>query len=142
MLPSPAVACGESTDTANLTAFRVLERPLRDLEAELRVGAPALLILSSREVEGTIASFKSDGDGYWITIESALRAFDGKMREFIIRTSTAEYLTKVQIGSNYMEYEFTTESEQATRLNDFDSKLVLKRLRTLGETRARREEVG
>ena len=96
----------ESTDTANLTAFRVLERPLRDLETELRVGAPALLILSNREVEGTIASFQSDGHGYWITIESPLRAFDGKMRSFIIRTSTAEYLTRVQIGSNYMEYEF------------------------------------
>jgi hypothetical protein len=48
------------------------------------------------------------------------------MRSFIIRTSTAEYLTKVQIGSNYMEYEFTTEPDQATRLNDFDSKFVLK----------------
>src|SRR5689334_12723922 len=93
----------ESTDTANLTAFRVLERPLRDLEAELRVGSPALLILSNREVEGTIASFQSDGHGYWITIESPLRAFDGKMREFIIRTSTAEYLTKVRITSSYLE---------------------------------------
>jgi hypothetical protein len=112
-----------------------------DLEAELSVGAPALLILSNQEVEGTIASFKSDGQGYWITIESPLRTFDGKMRSFIIRTSTAEYLTKVQIGSNYMEYEFTTEPEQATRLGDFDSKLVLRRLRTLGEERARREEV-
>jgi len=124
-----------------LTAFRVLERPLRNLEAELRLGAPALLILSNREGEGTIASFHSDGHGYWITIETPIRSFNGKMREFVIRTSTAEYLTKVQIGSNYMEYEFTTAPEQATRLNDFDSKLVLKRLRTLGETRARREEV-
>jgi hypothetical protein len=31
----------ESTNTAILTTFRVLERPLRDLETELRVDAPA-----------------------------------------------------------------------------------------------------
>jgi hypothetical protein len=130
-----------STDTSSLTAFRVLERPLRDLAAELRLNAPALLILSNWKIEGTVASFQSDGHGYWITIESPIRAFDGKMRSFIIRTSTAEYLTKVRITSNYLEYEFTTEPEQATRLNDFDSKLVFKRLSTLGETRARREEV-
>jgi hypothetical protein len=131
----------ESTDTAILTTFRVLERQLRDLEAELRVNAPALLILADREIEGTVAFFESDGNGYRITIESPIHAFDGKMHSFIIRTSTSEYLAKVQITSNYLEYEFTTESEHATRLNDFDSKLVLKRLRTLGETRARREEV-
>jgi hypothetical protein len=39
-----------------------------------------------------------------------------------------------------MEYEFTTEAEQADRLKDFDSKLALN-VRTLGEPRARREEV-
>jgi hypothetical protein len=52
------------------------------------VGAPALLILSNREVEGSIASFQSDGHGYWITIESPIRAFDRKMQSFIIRTAT------------------------------------------------------
>jgi hypothetical protein len=83
-----------------------------------------------------------DGQGCWITITTPIRAFNGKMRYFVIKTSTAQYLTKVQITSSYLEYEFTTEPEQATRLNDFDSKLVLKRLRTLGETRARREEIG
>ena len=55
--------------------------------------------------------------------------------------STGEYLTKVRIITNYFEYEFTTDREQASKLNDFDSQLVLKRLRTLGETRARREEI-
>ena len=63
------------------------------------------------------------------------------MRSFIIRISTGEYLTKVRIISNYLEYEFTMERDRASRLNDFDSQLVLKRLRTLREERARREEV-
>jgi hypothetical protein len=63
------------------------------------------------------------------------------MRFFVIRMSTGEYLTKVQIISNYLKYEFTTDREQATKLNDFDSQFVLKRLRTLRETRARREEI-
>ena len=60
---------------------------------------------------------------------------------FVIRMSTGEYLTRVRIVSNYVEYQFTTNRDEASVLNDFDSQLVLKRLRTLGETRARREEV-
>jgi hypothetical protein len=64
-----------------------------------------------------------------------------KMRSFVIRMSTGEYLAKVRIILNYLEYEFTSDFNQASRLNDFDSQLVLKRLRTLGETRARREAV-
>jgi hypothetical protein len=63
------------------------------------------------------------------------------MRFFVIRMSTGEYLTKVRIISNYLEYEFTTNRDEASQLNDLDSQLVLKRLRTLGETRARREEI-
>jgi len=63
------------------------------------------------------------------------------MRFFVIRMSTGEYLTKVRIISNYLEYEFTTNRDEASPLNDFDSQLVLKRLRTLRETRARREEI-
>jgi len=63
------------------------------------------------------------------------------MRSFVIRISTGEYLAKVRIVSNYVEYEFTTDLNHASRLTDFDSQLVLKRLRTLRETRARREEV-
>jgi hypothetical protein len=57
------------------------------------------------------------------------------MRFFVIRISTGEYLTKVRIISNYLEYEFTNNREEASPLNDFDSQLVLKRLRTLQETR-------
>jgi hypothetical protein len=63
------------------------------------------------------------------------------MRFFVICMSTGEFLTKVRIISHYLEYEFTPDRNEASRLNDFDSKLVLKRLRTLGETRARRQEV-
>jgi len=63
------------------------------------------------------------------------------MRFFIVRMSTGEYLTKVRVVNNYLEYEFTTDPAEASRLNDFDSQLVLKRLRTLREGRARREEV-
>ncbi len=63
------------------------------------------------------------------------------MRLFVIRVSTGEYLTKVRIVSNYFEYEFTSDRMQASQLNDLDAQLLLKRLRTLGETRARREEV-
>jgi hypothetical protein len=63
------------------------------------------------------------------------------MRFFVVRMSTGEYLAKVRMTDNYLEYEFTTDRDEASRLNDFDSQLVLKRLRTLGEARARREEV-
>lgn len=63
------------------------------------------------------------------------------MKQFIIRMSTGEYLTKVRIIAEYLEYEFTTQPQQASRLNHLDSQLILKRLRTLREERARREEV-
>jgi hypothetical protein len=63
------------------------------------------------------------------------------MRFFVIRMSNGEYLTKVRIVSDYLEYEFTTDREEATPLSDSDSQIVLKRLRTLRETRAKREEM-
>jgi hypothetical protein len=63
------------------------------------------------------------------------------MRFFVIRMSSGEYLTKVRIVSDYLEYQFTPRRDEAFPLNDFDSQFVLKRLRTLGETRARREEI-
>lgn len=64
-----------------------------------------------------------------------------EMRFFVIRMSNGEYLTKVRIVSDYLEYEFTTDREEATPLSDSDSQIVLKRLRTLRETRAKREEM-
>jgi hypothetical protein len=60
---------------------------------------------------------------------------------YVVRISTGEYLTQVRIVSNYLEYAFTTERDEASQLTDVDSQLVLRRLRTLGETRAKREEI-
>jgi hypothetical protein len=64
-----------STETAVLTTFRALERPLRELEAELRVDAPALLIFSNREIEGKTAFFQSDGHEPYRGFESLFLRF-------------------------------------------------------------------
>jgi|SRR6516162_2093583 hypothetical protein len=42
--------------------------------------------------------------------------------------------------SSYLDYERTIHKAAAHRLNDFDSKLVLKKLANLGEKNASREE--
>jgi hypothetical protein len=56
-----------------LFRFRVTEFP-DDLEPKLRLGAPALLVLSDENVEGTIAHYSGDAQsGYEITIESPSR---------------------------------------------------------------------
>ena len=52
-----------------LYTFRVTEFP-DDLEPVLRLGTPALLILSSETVEGAIANYSASTQaGYEITIE-------------------------------------------------------------------------
>jgi hypothetical protein len=58
------------------------------------------------------------------------------MRYLIIQLSTGEYLKSVRIGSNYLDYELTTQRDQAEKLGDYDSKLVLTRL----DKKATREE--
>jgi hypothetical protein len=60
---------------------------------------------------------------------------------FVIRLATGEYLTRVQLTSSYLEYERTPDRAAADRLNDFDSLLVMKRLRNLGEKNPEREEL-
>jgi hypothetical protein len=52
---------------------------------------------------------------------------------------SAEYVTKCRITSNYLNYERTLDKAAADRLNDFDSKLVLKKLANLGQKNAREE---
>jgi hypothetical protein len=64
-------AATESTGNNTLTTFRVLEFPLPDLEAQLRLNAPALLILADKTVEGRITRYDSDRrQWYEFTIES------------------------------------------------------------------------
>ena len=51
------------------------------------------------------------------------------------------YVMHVRLSSNYLYYDRTRKRDQADRLNDFDSLLVLKRLRNMGEKNPEREEV-
>lgn len=62
------------------------------------------------------------------------------MKQYIVRLSTGQYISNCRIGSNYMTYDRTDSPEAATRLYDFDSKLVIKRLKSEG-LKAEREEV-
>ncbi len=53
------------------TSFRVMDGLREDLEAALRLRSPALLILSNKEVEGTIVQYSADiHSGYEIMIET------------------------------------------------------------------------
>jgi len=63
------------------------------------------------------------------------------MKTFIIRLSDGNYVMHVRLSSNYLDYDRTRDREAADRLNDFDSQLVLKRLRNMGEKNPQREEV-
>ena len=64
-------SCG-TMPGVTLTRFRVLAKSNRDLEERLWLNAPARLILSSEEVEGTLIHYTADlrGGFYEITIES------------------------------------------------------------------------
>ena len=62
------------------------------------------------------------------------------MKKFIIRLRDGNYLVNVRLTSSYLDYDRTRHREKASRLNDFDSQLVLKRLRNSGERNAVREE--
>jgi hypothetical protein len=63
------------------------------------------------------------------------------MNKFIIRLSSGEYLYNIEITSNYLEFKRTIDPAAADHLNEFDSRLVLKRLRTAGQADATREQV-
>ena len=56
------------------TTVGIIEFP-KDLERVLRLNAPACLILSDQQIEGTIVQYSANGTfGYEITIESHPRA--------------------------------------------------------------------
>ena len=59
----------EQAAGSTLTTLRILDSPLPE-PAQLQKYTPALLILSSSEVEGRVVRFKSDEHGCEITIES------------------------------------------------------------------------
>jgi hypothetical protein len=54
------------------TTFRILGKLVPELEPQLRLNTPGLMILASEEIEGTIVRYSADAPGgfYEITIES------------------------------------------------------------------------
>jgi hypothetical protein len=50
----------------------VLDGPnLPELERNVQLGNPALLILSDREIEGRVLAISKDGTGYNVTIQTS-----------------------------------------------------------------------
>src|SRR5258706_11394078 len=61
----------ESICNRTLTTFRVLEFPIPELEAQLRLNSPALTILSTKTVEGRVVRYNSERrNWYEFTVES------------------------------------------------------------------------
>jgi len=60
------------------------------------------------------------------------------MKMFIIEPDEDDYLTAIEISSTYLDFKRTKDRAAAHQLNDFDSRLVLKRLRNSGHKNASR----
>jgi hypothetical protein len=61
------------------------------------------------------------------------------MTFFIVRLGNGRYISKCLITSKYLAYESARAREDAFHLNDFDSALVLKRLKIKGQQATRHE---
>jgi len=52
------------------TTFRVLEQLKPELKERLQLNAPALLILSSQEIEGELIDYREEPSAFEVTIET------------------------------------------------------------------------
>jgi hypothetical protein len=62
------------------------------------------------------------------------------VKMFVIKLESGEYIKECRIGSHYLDYGRTLHRAGADEFTDFDSQVVLERLRTLGQKNAVREE--
>jgi hypothetical protein len=70
------ISAGSLTDSEGFvrTTFRILGKPNSKLEQFLQLNAPAIVILSSQEIEGKIVGYSADvHHGYQVTVESKKR---------------------------------------------------------------------
>ena len=61
------------------------------------------------------------------------------MTFFIVRLGNGRYVSRCLITSNHLDYDLVRAREDAFHLNDFDSALVLKRLKIKGLQATRHE---
>ena len=57
--------------------------------------------------------------------------------QFIIRLGNGRYMTECRVTADVLEYDSSVVREDASHLNDFDSQMVLKRLKIKGHIATR-----
>lgn len=62
------------------------------------------------------------------------------MKEFVVKLESGEYLYNLRIGTGYMKFDRTKDPAAADALTDFDSKLAIRRLISMGIKNASRED--